>query len=309
MTGRSAAKTPAKPVWLSNVDIRIIRTIATHHYMTAKDIAYSVYEPTSLTYVRSRAARLAGCADHIPNQYLYRFSRPHTDPGRSEKVFTVGTKGRDLLASLQGVDDMDRRFRPYKLQALRYSFLLHALLLSRFIAAGTFWSRQQSEYDLVESHLHYELAKNRRLTSITLQGKPVSVIADAFLCFERVADGSRFPLLFEADCGTESGRTFRQHVHNRLAYLQSPQYEQLAKTSAGRVCYLTIGQHPRYKETRRTAMQRFTQDVLAELDMAHWASVFLFASVDYHHLFQTPLFDQPRWYHPDSQTPVSLLPL
>ncbi len=99
-------KDTAKPAWLSDVDIRIIRTIATHHYMTAKDIAYSVYEPTSLTYVRSRAARLAGCADHIPNQYLYRFSRPHTDPGRSEKVFTVGTKGRELLASLQGVDDI-----------------------------------------------------------------------------------------------------------------------------------------------------------------------------------------------------------
>jgi len=309
MTGRSAAKTPAKPVWLSDVDIRIIRTIATHHYMTAKDITYSVYEPTSLTYVRSRAARLAGCADHIPNQYLYRFSRPHTDPGRSEKVFTVGTKGRDLLASLQGVDDMDRRFRPYKLQALRYSFLFHALLLSRFVAAATFWSRQQSDYDLVETRLHYDLARHRRLTSITMQGTPVSVIADAFLCFERLADGVQYPILFESECGTEAGRTFRQHVRNRLAYLQSPQYEELAETSAGRVCYLTIGQHPTYKETRRAAMQRFTQDVLAELDMAHWASVFLFASVDYNHLFQTPLFDQPMWYHPNSQTPVSLLPL
>jgi hypothetical protein len=144
---------------------------------------------------------------------------------------------------------------------------------------------------------------------MTLQGKTVSVIPDAFLCFERVADGARYPLLFEADCGTEPGRTFRAHARNRLAYLQSPQYEQLAKTSAGRLCYLTIGQHPRYRETRRAAMQRFTQNVLAELKMTEWASVFLFASVDYTHLFQTHLFDEPVWYHPDSQTPVSLLPL
>jgi hypothetical protein len=306
MTKRSAANATNQPLWLSDVDVKLIRTIATYKYMSALDLAYFHYAPASHTYVRSRLSKLAGRKDHCSNQYLYRFSRPQTEPGRSEKIFALGRKGRELIASLQGVDDVDTRYRPYKLQALSYPFLFHALLLSRFVTAGMFWSRQQSEYDLVEVRLTYELARNRRLTSIAIQGKAVSVIADAFLCFERVADGARFPLLFEADCGSEAGRHFRQHIRNRLAYIQSPQYEELAKTRAVRVCYLTTGQVPQYKEIRRAAMQRWAQEVFAETKMEHWAPVFFFASVDYNHLYQSPLFDQSQWYHPNSQTPVSL---
>jgi hypothetical protein len=308
MIQRSAANTPTTSLWLSDVDVQLIQTIATFKYMSTKDVIFSHFAPSSLTYGRKRLSRLSGGADHVPNQYLYRFTRPHTEAGRSENIFVVGTKGWDLLAEVQGVENVDGRATPYRVKSLSYSFLQHALLLTRFVVAATLWSRRQTAYALTETLLSYELCRQPALTSMTQQGQTVSVIPDAFLCFERVADGTRYPLLFEADCGTEPGRTFRAHARHRLAYLQSPQYEQLAKTSAGRICYLTIGQHPRYKHTRRAAMQRFTQDVLAELEMTEWASVFLFASVDYTQLFQAPLFDQPVWYHPDSQTSLSLLP-
>jgi hypothetical protein len=303
----SSAQTPPALLLLSAVDVQLIQTIAKYKYMSAKDIAYFHYEPTSLTYVRRRASRLAGGADHV-NSYLYRFSRPHTEPGRSEKIYAVGIKGWELIASLHGSAAVDERTKPYKLQALSYPFIFHALLLSRFIAAGTFWSRQQTNYTLVDARPCYELGKNRALTSITVQGKAVSVIGDAFLCFERIADGMRFPLLFEADCGTETGRHLRHHVRNRLAYIQSPQYEEFAKTRAARVCYLTTGLFPRYKESRRVAMQRWALEVLTELGLDHWASVFLFASVDYETMYDQPhrLFTEPVWYKPDEPDPVPL---
>jgi hypothetical protein len=54
-------------------------------------------------------------------------------------------------------------------------------------------------------------------------------------------------------------------------------------------------------------MQRYTQGVLAAAKLQKWASLFLFAAVDYNHLYQTPLFDEPLWYPPNSQTPEHLL--
>ena len=220
-------------------------------------------------------------------------------------MFAVGSKGWELLSSIQGVDEMDARYRVYKLQNFSFSFLRHALLLSRAVVAATYWSRRQTDYTLVQANLSYELAGSD-LTSITVDDKTVSVIPDAFLCYERVADGACYPLILEVDCGTESGRQLRQSVRARLAYIQSPQYKELAGTNACRICYLTIGQFPRYKASRRAAMQRWTQDLLTELNMQHFAPVFLFAACDYDQLYQTPLFDQPVWYHPDSQTPVPL---
>jgi hypothetical protein len=142
---------------------------------------------------------------------------------------------------------------------------------------------------------------------MAVQGEKVSVIPDAYVCFQRVADGRRSHFIFEADCATESAKAFRHYVRNRLAYIQSPQYHDLTGTNAGRICYLTIGQHPNYKHTRLAAMQRYTQEVLAAEKMQTWASVFLFAAVDYNHLYQIPLFDQPLWYPPNSQTPEHLL--
>jgi hypothetical protein len=72
MPKRSAANIPTTSVWLSDVDVQLIQTIAIHKYMSALDVAYYHYEPTSHTYVRARLSRLAGGDDHCPNQYLYR---------------------------------------------------------------------------------------------------------------------------------------------------------------------------------------------------------------------------------------------
>src|SRR5687768_9509431 len=134
MPKRSAAHTPTTSLWLSDVDVQLIQTIATHKYMSALDLAYYHYEPTSHTYVRARSSRLAGGADHCPNQYLYRFNPPHTNTGRSEKIFAVGTKGWELLAEIQADAAEASRSVPPRAYKLSYAFVQHALLLSRFIA-------------------------------------------------------------------------------------------------------------------------------------------------------------------------------
>jgi hypothetical protein len=308
MTLRSTANATNQPLWLSDVDVQLIRAIGTYKYMTAMDVTYLLYTPSSLTYVRKRLSRLAGGADQVPGQYLLRFDPPHIGPGRAQKIFTLGVKGLELLANLQGLDEMDSRYRPYKVIGVSYSFLFHALFLSRCVVAAHFWTCQQDEYVLTDARLSYELGKLPALTSISSQGESVSVIADAFLCFERDTDGERFPILFEADLGSETGKQFRQHIRNRLMYIQSPQYEELAKSRAARICYLTTSKILHYMEIRRATMQRWTHEVLTELGMnqKQWLSVFLFASVDYNLIFQAPLFTKLMWYHPGSQTPVSL---
>jgi hypothetical protein len=84
------------PLFLSSRDEDILRAIYTFRYMTARDVAYLLYSPTILNYVRSRLARLAGGVDLATHTYLCRFQMP-TPTGKGEKIFTLGVKGRDFL--------------------------------------------------------------------------------------------------------------------------------------------------------------------------------------------------------------------
>jgi hypothetical protein len=72
------------------------------------------------------------------------------------------------------------------------------------------------------------------------------------------------------------------------------------------IAYITIGDLPEYRETRRKAMCAWAQQVLAELHMENWSHIFHFASVEFDQLYTAPLFDEPVWYRPDLPTPVPL---
>jgi len=134
----------------------------------------------------------------------------------------------------------------------------------------------------------------------------IAVIPDGWLLFES-GDGEKFPILLEIDRGTEYQERFKQHLKARIEFIRSGVYARVFQTPAVVVAYVTTGQIPEYRESRRTTMQRWTQELLAHLDLADWASRFRFASVEYDKLYTTPLFDAPMWYRPDDPTPVPLL--
>jgi hypothetical protein len=77
-------------------------------------------------------------------------------------------------------------------------------------------------------------------------------------------------------------------------------------TKAVLVAYVTIGDSPEYAETRRKAMCTWTQEVLTDLHLDNWSSIFRFTSLQFDKLYSTPVFSEPLWYRPDSPTPVPI---
>jgi hypothetical protein len=89
-------RTP-KILTLTPRDEQILKTVYRYRYVTSLDIAHLLFKPSYMPYVRSRLTRLAGGEDLLPNTYLCRFQLPST-AGNRERVFTLGTKGREFLS-------------------------------------------------------------------------------------------------------------------------------------------------------------------------------------------------------------------
>jgi hypothetical protein len=71
--------------------------------MTSRDVAYRLFSITSLVYVRGILSKMAGNKDEEPNQFLYRFCLPKTQKGNSERIFTLGARGKDVLVNSMGL--------------------------------------------------------------------------------------------------------------------------------------------------------------------------------------------------------------
>ncbi len=301
------AKSKLKPQILSARDESILRTIYKYRYMTALDITKLLFPDGSHIYNRDNLSSLAGGDDLKDNAYLFRFSLPSTRLGNHERIFSLGVKGRKFLARDVGLP-VTWYFRPYKLRHLSYSAVLHNLILTRFLVAAQICP----EMKVSEIQLCYELAKAPGRVQVGVQagGKEkkmsVPVIPDAWLDFERVADKKRFPVLLEIDRGMEYSRKFKQHVRSRIVFIESGQYKQVFGRQAVRVVYITTGETPEYRETRRKAMTAWTREVLAERNMQSWSSLFYFGSLIFDEIYETGFFTDPLWYRTDLDNPVGL---
>jgi hypothetical protein len=301
-----------KPVILTARTEEILKAIHLYRYMTALDVARLLYSPASITYVRGILASLAGGEDFAPNQYLYRFSLPTTSVGTKEKIYTLGSRGRDFLAREVGLP-VDWYFRPHKVRHLSYGQLLHSLILTRFLVAAAVWAGKHPDVRLAQIRTCYELAQaSPTVAQAQARGKaPRKVIPDAWLLFERRKEGAPacfFPLLLEIDRGMEYQHKFKEHVRARIAFVkQGGAYTQLFGQSAVTIAYVTTGQRPEYRESRRAAMCAWTQEILAEQKKERWASVFRFHSLALEDIYTSNLFEEPVWYRPDSTLPVGLL--
>jgi protein involved in plasmid replication-relaxation len=171
---------------------------------------------------------------------------------------------------------------------LNYSFIVHSLVLTRFLVAAHVWSKQQDTFKLVDTKISYQL---------TGEIGEQRVIPDSWLLFER-KDGRRGAILLEIDRGTEYQKQFKEHVASRLEFVRSGACERLLGENVYRVCYVSVGNSP-YKETRRKTMMLWTREVLRELEKENWASIFRFTDVGID-VYSANLFEEPVWFQPDS---------
>lgn len=296
----------APPLILTGKDEDIVRAAYTYRFLTSQEITALLFAKGSQTYVRERCTRLAGGRDYVDRHYLYRFPLP-TAQGNRERIYTLGSLGRELLESL-GLR-VDWHFQPHKVRNFSHSHILHNLILTRFVVAAHTWSRRATQDTLVESRLCYALAHDPALLSVQKEGNTTTapVIPDAYLRF--CTEGTSCHVLFELDRGMEDGSRFLAHVKARLAFIRSGAYERVFGTPAVIIAYATTGRIPAYRDTRRRAICALTQEVLQELHLESWAGIFRFTAIEFPTLYeQAPaLFEAAEWYRPDSDTPVLLL--
>jgi hypothetical protein len=307
MKAKKAATTRERPLTpLTFRDEDILKAVYTYRYMTAKDITHLLFSRNSITYARERLAALAGGADSKERAYLYRFAMP-SRTGSRERVYTLGSAGREALISL-GLP-VEWSPRPYQAERLSHSHLGHQLTLTRFIMSACQWVRNHPEYILADMRLCYEIERSLAKMSGENERSSALVIPDGWLLFERVADRARSPVLVEIDRGSEYQERFKNHVRARLAFIHSGDYAKLFGIPAVIIAYVTTGQIPAYRETRVKTMVGWTREVLSELKMERWAGIFRFTSAVYETLYEDTqtLFENPVWYRPDS--PVTPLPL
>ena len=287
---------------LSPTEEEILKVMSTYRYMTAVDVAHCLFSPKSLTHVRSILTRLAGGDDYKERNCLFRVPMPSAEAGNRERIFTLGSVGREVVQSL-GIP-VDWYYRPSKTGRLSGSYLAHQLLLTRFVICACRFTSQHPDYTLADVKLCYELEKRlpRR------EGE--AIVPDAWLHFERVSDGVRFPVLVEIDRGSEFQERYKNHVRGRLEFIRSGDYARVFGTPAVMIAYATTGRIQEHAESRRKTMGAWTMEVLRELEIESWAGIFRFTSaVEYKTLYEDghQLFTQPVWHRPDS--PAAPLPL
>ena len=295
-----------KSLILTPRDEEILESVYRYRFVTSLDIAYLLFRPSYMPYVRSRLTRLAGGNDLEENTYLCRF-RLHATKGNPERIFTLGAKGREFLQSQKG-KKIDWYFKPGKFKFFSYSAILHHLLLTRFLVAASWWCRDRKDTSLLEERTSYELARYPPQVTIPKKEKPitVSVIPDAWL-FLALPDG-KYAVIFELDRGMEFQEKFKQHVRGRIELIRSGKYQEVFGVPGVIISYLTTGQTPEYRTTRAKTMNEWTREVLAELNLKNWGGIFRFASVEFDSLYdQTPsLFEEPVWLRPDMKETVRL---
>jgi hypothetical protein len=296
--GKAAAKSASA---LTERDLAIMRDLSELRFATAKDLVLMHFSARSLTYGRRLLRRLTDAG------YLYRFAPPRTTSGNPERVYVLAGKGAQALVHIAGIP-VSWYYKPSK-KGLSFSYLRHALLVSRVVASLTYFARSHPRYTLTDCRLFYELSRMQLPPTGEDNEKPqlLPAVADAWAFLER-SDGEETALWIEADCGTEMRQKFQSYLKARITFVKSGDYERVFGTPAVLICFLTTGHIEEYKNERRRALQGWTREALAQLHMEDWAAVLRFAAVGYNELFTLPLFDAPVWYRPDDpETAVSLL--
>jgi Replication-relaxation len=297
----------------------ILEAVHQLRYVTAQDIARLFYTPSSINHVREILSLLAGKKDYAERHYLFRFPLPNTRIGGTEKIYTLGSRGR-LYLKRQGIE-VDWYFRPYKIASMTYQNCLHALTLTRFLVAAQVFCKDNPAFELSEIKTEYDLkkeialekAKHQAATVVVQAGskedEEVTVIPDAWLLFHNLKKkkDSWQPVFVEIDRASEQQKFFKRQVRARLLFFTNGGYKKVFGTNKGIIAYATTG-----NETRMNSMLRWTQEVLHErfathADRKHYAALFRFCCLPTTDIGGSALFTAPVWSRPGEQKPLPLL--
>jgi hypothetical protein len=308
--------TNPRAVGISSRQEEMLQSIHQLRYVTAWDMTRLFYTPTSINHVREMLSLLSGKRDYAERHYLYRFPLPNTRIGNTEKIYTLGSRGRAYLQS-QGMS-IDWYFRPYKVSSMTYQNCLHALTLTRFLVAAQVFVKTHPAWELSKLRTEYELKQEiaeekAKHQAVTITVKPkngtaeeaVTVIPDAWLLFHHRnrKSGSWQPVMLEIDRASEQQKYFKRHIRARALFLANGGYKKLFGTNKGVIAYATTG-----NETRLNSMRLWTQQVLTELNMKKLAPRFRFCSLTPSwEQDATRIFVSPLWVKASDKHSVPLL--
>jgi len=234
--------TTAKLLTITARDQRILKALYYYRFMSAMDVTRLLYSQGSLEWVRARLSQLAGGDDYSTGQYLYRLPLLDGSRGNQERIFTIGSRGRDFLANELGLP-VTWHYRPSKVKHASYAQILLSLLLTRFLVASVNWTENNPDYKILEMYTSYELgaeSKNKRVLPAGRQ-----VIPDAWILFGN--KGARLALIFELDRGREYQKKFKEHVRSRVHMIRSGEYEKWFGVPGAIIAYATTGETPEYR--------------------------------------------------------------
>lgn len=303
----AARRTERQPQLVTPQIEEILKAVHFYRYVTALDITHLFYSPTVLPYVRQRLTNLAGGRDFAGNQFLYRFPLPSTSAGNPQRIYTLGSRGRAYLIDELGFP-VEWYYRPHKVRDMGYSQMLHNIILTKCLVAARRWVNKHTDFGLVQTRISYELAERPSVLTIAQAGETITlkVIPDAWLMFRRLSDERHFPILLEIDRGTQYQKAFKNHVRSRIEYLRCGAYRETFGTEAVIIAYATTGATRAIRETRCNTLCVWTREVLAEMHLESWASVFRFHPLAIEDIYNTPVFDEAVWYQPLLSAPLPL---
>jgi hypothetical protein len=296
MRSRAGRSAKHPPKILRPSDEVILRFINQVNYATSSQAAIGLGRAGSKTAVRSRMALLAGGADYVPGQWLYRFPMPSAASGNRLRIFAVGTRSRSVLTHDLGLPV--KHNLPYKHVRLGYSFLRHALATTASVVAASCFDKRQSDIKLVRTLMSYDLARRQ---------PKLPVIPDVWSLWMR--NGKEQAIWWEVDCESESQRRWVKSLHEKVRYVQSGEYARVFHTSTILISFLVAGRTAQSAASRRTALIRWTNNSLAELGLEAYGSMFRFSSLVWSEdISDLGLYDSAIWHSVDSAIPVPLFP-
>jgi hypothetical protein len=190
----------------------------------------------------------------------------------------------------------------------------HNLRLTRFICSVHAMFDAHPQVRVADIRMCYDIARELRNLVTTNDGQraPVLVVPDAWINFELLdaktgAHTSYLPIWLEIDNNTMYRGRFKTHVADRIEYIRSEQYANFYGEEAVRIAYATISSRDECRLSRLFAMRSWTEEVIKDLELEKWKTVFYFTTLVYEDLFDLKHLTEPVWQTAADDTKRHLL--
>jgi len=253
---------------LQDRDKNVIMAVHEFHYLTTTSVAGLLFKGRHTNRARERLQKL------FHNGYLDRvFLSNENGCGRREFVYTLGPKGREVVADEEGCF-VDQVPYGYRRQANRegHGNLRHALAVAEFKVALV-QACSVKGAALEDWKDEAELKINGRAERVTdfKTGKDIRFLPDAYFQL-RNREGRSACCFLEMDFSTLSHRRWRERIRAYHAYLHDGHFRRRFKMKSFRALVVT---RPDYR--KRSRRDNLMQTVRGEgVD----GSIFLFTVLD-----------------------------